>query len=190
MITRYRSYLDYIDEKLSKMFESQKEYIKCKKGCAYCCREGEFPMSELEFVYMMVHYIKLDNKTKDIVNENISNLLEKNREKFYSCPFLINNECSIYQGRPIICRTFGLIYYNKKERFKVPFCVDLGLNYSEVYSKEKEKINPELLTNNYEKPIAFNIERSVLRSKKIEKRFDLFFGEDKSMIDWLKEEFK
>ena len=46
MITRYREYLEFLDKKLTKMFEAQKTFIKCKKGCAYCCREGEYPLSE------------------------------------------------------------------------------------------------------------------------------------------------
>ena len=71
MITKYKKYLEYIDNKLADMFESQKSFIKCKKGCAYCCKEGEFPMSELEFLYMMTHYIKLSQEKLDIVDENI-----------------------------------------------------------------------------------------------------------------------
>ena len=43
MITRYREYLEFLDKKLTKMFEAQKTFIKRKKGCAYCCREGEYP---------------------------------------------------------------------------------------------------------------------------------------------------
>ena len=189
MINRYRDYLEFIDNKLKKMFESQSVYIKCKKGCSLCCKEGEFPMSELEFVYMMLAYMKLSNSLRETVDKQIRALLESNADRLYSCPFLINDECSIYQGRPIICRTFGLIYYNKKERFKVPFCVDLGLNYSDVYNKDTEKIDSAKLIGNTQIS-AFNIERSVLRSKKIERSFELFFGEDKRMADWLEEEFK
>ena len=30
----------------------------------------------------------------------------------YECPFLINNRCCVYSYRGIICRTFGLAYFD------------------------------------------------------------------------------
>ena len=121
------------------MFEAQKPFIKCKEGCAYCCREGEYPISELEYINLMFYYNELEDNIKDRVNENISNLLEKSREKMYECPFLVDNRCSVYPARAIICRTFGLISYDEKGRKRMPFCVDLDLNYSNVYDKETQK---------------------------------------------------
>ena len=35
MITRYRTYLEFLDKELAKMFEAQKSFIKCKEGCAF-----------------------------------------------------------------------------------------------------------------------------------------------------------
>ena len=187
MITRFREYLEFLDQKLAKMFESQKPFIKCKEGCAYCCREGEYPISELEYINLMFYYNELEDSVKDRVNENISNLLEKSREKMYECPFLVDNRCSVYPARAIICRTFGLISYDEKGRKRMPFCVDLDLNYSNVYDKNVHKI-----TGNAEdgtEPAAYNIDRKFLRSSKIEKEFNIYFGEDKPLIEWLEEEF-
>lgn len=183
MITRYRDYLSYLDTKLAKMFESQKPFIKCKKGCAYCCREGEYPMSELEYVNIMLYYNNLDNSIKDKINENISNLLEKSREKMYECPFLIDGECAVYPARAIICRTFGLISYNEKGRKKIPFCVELNLNYADVFDEATSTITG--LSEDGIEPLAFNIDRVFLRSPKVEKEFKIFFGEDKPLIEWL-----
>ena len=54
-------------------------------------------------------------------------------EKGGQCPFLINSKCSIYSHRPIICRVHGLSYLCKNNVAKVPYCVNVGLNYSKVY---------------------------------------------------------
>ena len=96
MITRYREYLEFLDKKLAKMFEAQKTFIKCKKGCAYCCREGEYPLSELEYINMMLYYNELPDDLKTRVDDNIINLLKKAREKMYECPFLVDGICSVY----------------------------------------------------------------------------------------------
>ncbi len=186
MITRYREYLEFLDEKLGKMFEAQKPFIKCKEGCAYCCKEGEYPLTELEYVCMMLAYNELEDEIKDRVTENIINLLKKSREKLYECPFLVDNRCSIYKARGIICRTFGLISYDDKDKKRIPFCVNLDLNYSNVYDKEKHMIVSK--AEDGTEPAAYNITRKVLITPKVEKQFDIFFGEDKSLIDWLAEE--
>lgn len=186
MLTRYREYLNILDTKLEKMFKSQAPFIKCKEGCAYCCKEGEYPLSELEYINLMFCYNELEDSVKDRVNENISNLLNKSREKMYECPFLIDNRCSVYPSRALICRTFGLISYNEKGRKKVPFCVDLGLNYSEAYDKETSMLVK--VAEDGTEPLAYNIDRLTLRSSAIEKDFNIFFGEDKALVDWLKEE--
>ena len=36
--------------------------------------------------------------------------------------------------------------------------------------------------------LAYNIDRKFLRSAKVEKQFDIFFGDDKSLVAWLAEE--
>ena len=186
MINRYRSYLDFIDLKLKGMFENQAPFIKCKKGCDYCCKEGYYPASELEYLNLMLFYNKLEPNTKTVIDDNISVLLNSPAKKFYTCPFLIDGACSIYPARPIICRTFGLMSFNAKGVKKVPFCVDLGLNYAEVYKKEDSTITD---SSEEVEPLAYNIDRGFLRSKSIERDFDLFFGDDKPLIEWLKEDF-
>lgn len=188
MINRFRKYLDFLDEELEVMFNNQKSFIKCKKGCAFCCKEGEYPLSELEYVNLMFYYNnKVCPDVQNLINKNITNLIENSKTKMYKCPFLIDNLCTVYPARGIICRTFGLLSHDKKGKKRIPFCVDLGLNYSEVYDSEKGIITKN--ADDGSEPLAFNIERAVLRSSKAESEFGIFFGEDRSMIDWLREDW-
>ena len=186
MITRYREYLEFLDKKLAKMFEAQKTFIKCKKGCAYCCREGEYPLSELEYINMMLYYNELPDDLKTRGDDNIINLLKKAREKMYECPFLVDGICSVYPARGIICRTFGLISFDEKEKKRIPFCVNLNLNYSEVYDTETQTLLGNAKDGS--EPLAYNINRKFLRGSKVEKEFDIFFGEDKPLVEWLAQE--
>ena len=186
MINRFRKYLEIIDSKLERMFKKQTPFLHCKKGCAYCCKEGEYPLSELEYINLMFYYNSLQYEIKDKINSNIKFLIESNKQKVYTCPFLVDEVCAVYPARPIICRTFGLITFTKEGRSKIPFCVNLGLNYSEVYDKNTSKIIK--CAKDGTEPVAFNIHRRTLRSKEMEDTFEIFFGEDKALIDWLKEE--
>ena len=144
MIENYEQYLDFLTGKLNKFFEAQAPYIFCKRGCAKCCQEGEYPFSQIEFDYLIRGFTSLPKETRFEILNNIAQikLAKKNstEEKFlYQCPFLINNECSVYAYRGIICRSFGLIYTVAGEaKPKIPFCAYKGLNYSNVFEKSIE----------------------------------------------------
>ena len=187
MLNRFIQYLDALDIKLQKMFSHQATFIKCKIGCSKCCENGNYPMSELEYANLLDYYNLLSGKLKNVIDENIKNLLETNKGENYVCPFLIKGICSVYTARPLICRTFGLLSYNKEKEKNIPFCVDLGLNYAEVYDNKTSKSISKGADGTA--PIAFNIDRQYLRSSEFEKEFNICFGEDKKMIDWLREDF-
>ena len=185
-INNYEKFLESINEDLRKIFEYKKEYIYCKKGCSYCCERGDYPISELEFKYLMLGYEKLEPDIKEEIKKNIKKLKNGNKES-YVCPFLINNECSVYAYRGIICRSFGLIYTVAGEaKPKIPFCVYKGLNYSNVFDTETGMIPTEKYKalNIDKEPLAYNVSYNFLTSEDFEKMFKFKFGDKKPLIDW------
>ncbi len=195
-LQNYSKYINFIETKyLNKFFDIQKPYIHCKKGCAACCQTGEYPVSELELMYMIAGFKKLPEelqaqiiaKTDKIKAERIPD----NKEKYlYECPFLIDNVCSIYNNRAIICRTHGLLFYttdkNGKTRKKIPDCVSKGLNYSEVFDPHSNIISPEMWSKSKIpiKPEAYNISREVIIRNAKTLKFNIDFGQSKALIDW------
>lgn len=194
MIEDYKKYLALIEKKLlNKYFEAQKEYIFCKEGCSGCCKSGEYPTSELELMYLMEGYQNLPPDLQAVIAQNsdkIKSHREQSGEKLYQCPFLINNKCSVYEHRLIICRTHGLMYYLPSEdgviRNKIPACCNDGLNYSQVYDSKQKTITSETWGNSGIKaePVAYNISREVLTNNSVTKELRLEFGESKALIDW------
>ena len=92
----------------------------------------------------------------------------------------------------IICRTFGLSYYDYNEQsgkneLKFPFCVLQGLNYSEVYDKETKGFSTELFNESGYKnePMAHNLGVESLMNKFGKDVMRLEFGKLKMLIDWL-----
>ena len=200
-LSNYLLYLDIIISKLNRFFENQKEYIFCHQGCSKCCQNAQFPYTEIEFLLLMEGYKLLDKNFKKIVNDNIAltienkkqHLLNSPNEKFrYTCPFLINNQCSVYNFRGIVCRSFGLMTFNMENKNSpaVPFCAYEGLNYSNVLDPKTNKISKEMYKdkNLKEEPIAFNADYYTLIDDEIAKSFDFIFGQTKPLIDWLKQE--
>lgn len=187
----YLIYLSYIDKKLEKYFNDQAPYIFCKKGCARCCQYGDYPFSEIEIKYLMEGFSTLSQDKKQAILKNIEKIKEEKQnftgEQFtYQCPFLLNNECSVYQHRGIICRTFGLISAREDENSKIPFCAYEGLNYSNVLDAENGIISEEkfLALNTDQEPLAYNIRYKTLTNNNFEEVFKIKFGEVKSLIDW------
>ena len=160
----YKNFLDQLDKRLSLYSELHNKFIKCKKGCSICCEKGDYPLSQLELEYLMQGFIALNNEEKNIVKNNINQM-----KKGGKCPFLVNNECSVYTYRPIICRVYGIAYLCAKNIVKTPYCVNEGLNYSEVYKDGEIIINP----------IKENLDTPTLL-----KEFE--FGEIRNLFDWLK----
>ncbi len=160
---KYQEFLKKLDARLAKYFKNQSSHIRCQKGCYFCCEKGDYPVSEIELRYLMLGFSKLDNKLKKTVQNNFLQMQEGGQ-----CPFLIENLCSIYSYRPIICRVHGLAYLCKDKFVKVPYCANSGLNYTEIYK------NGEFLSE----PIKENLD-----TKNLLKDFE--YGEIRNLYDWL-----
>ena len=194
----YEKFIRVITKRLDEHFEDQKEYLCCKEGCALCCQSGEYPCTSAELEYLSIGFSYLPSDIQNIIFSNIDKIKKEKTdftgEKFlYTCPFLIDNKCSVYSHRMLVCRTFGLIYFNenaevsKTNPLKVPFCFEKGLNYSKVYDKEKNNLSiakcKELGYKN--EPIAYNLNFKQLRERVGKDMLNIDFGEEKSLIDWL-----
>ena len=182
----FKLFLQSVDEDLKKIFDYQKEYLFCKKGCSLCCEQGDYPLSQIEFEYLMEYFIKLDDDTKTLINQNIKKIKEIN-EDLYSCPFLINHSCSVYSHRPFVCRTFGVLTEDAKGNPAFPSCATKGLNFSQIYDKEKKHLSADLVEKNHFKifPKIFRLNNKVIMNLPRAKELDIKFGEAKRLIDFL-----
>ena len=158
-----------------------------------CCETGLYPVTQVEFEYLLEGIKKLPKETVDEIRENIKKAKEQNADKsdgfgYYQCPFLINKGCSIYEHRAIVCRTYGLLQFlsdeNGKDSFYIPCCVTEGLNYSSVYDADAQKISSEKYKESglHIEPLSFNIGLKYLY--KCEFAGNIDFGEHKNLIDW------
>jgi Fe-S-cluster containining protein len=85
--------------------------MKCRNGCDLCCID--FSVFPVEF-YFILNELKKEN-IKSGINEDL---------KTEICVFLKNHSCSIYNQRPIMCRTHGLplLYANDDGEYELSAC--------------------------------------------------------------------
>lgn len=93
-----KEYPQYIKQENTK----RQKQIACSKGCSVCCKNPKVPILPFEIMGLSWYLTELMEETKkEIILEQI-----KNHKSTLQCPFLLNEECSIYPVRPIACRIF------------------------------------------------------------------------------------
>ena len=201
ILRNYVLYLQVITNKINSFFEEQKDYIMCHQGCAKCCKGAQFPFTEIEFRFLLEGFVQLDEELKMKILRQIDDVLAQkceynknhNDKKFrYDCPFLVNDNCAVYNYRGLICRSFGLMTFinGSKEKSKMPFCAFEGLNYSNVLDPETSTVSTEKFKalNIETVPKAFNIDYyTTLTNNSMGESFGFEFGEEKPLINWLEE---
>lgn len=76
MLKEYEEFLKDFDSIISQLFENQKKYVKCHKGCSLCCEIGEYPFSQLEFAYLTQGYLQLPENRKNFSSTKYSKLVD------------------------------------------------------------------------------------------------------------------
>lgn len=139
---KYTSLRAKIDRLSHQLFDLHHSQIQCKKGCDLCCMD--YSIFPIEFFYIKS---KLKNTELPAFDE---------KDKSGSCVFLKNHECTIYEHRPIICRTHGLplLYMNNEsEEWELSAC-DLNFtnfeDFDDANTFPQDKFNSRLFLLNEE----------------------------------------
>jgi Fe-S-cluster containining protein len=147
----FNDYIDLrnqIDSECDKLLEKHSSNMKCDLGCSSCCQSFKIFPIEFDWIKSQIQ------KTNPSINKNTNN---------DECCFLVDDKCTIYEHRPIICRTHGfpLARFNEEyEAFDILYCQLNFENYplsnfnnNNVYFEDTNnnklyKINQEYLNNN------------------------------------------
>jgi uncharacterized protein len=90
----YHTLTKDIDALSLSLEKTHAKHLNCKKGCDLCCMAiSVFP---IEYYAIKAELEKLKLPSLPIPKDNAQ------------CRFLVDHSCSIYQSRPVICRTHGL----------------------------------------------------------------------------------
>jgi uncharacterized protein len=110
----YYTLRNKIDSLAQKLFTRHANYIKCRMKCDLCCMD--YSILPVEF-HSILNELK-KNKDKLQLNPN-----EKRKDES-ECIFLKNNLCTIYESRPLICRTHGLplLFTNDDYEWELSTC--------------------------------------------------------------------
>lgn len=120
---------------------------QCKSGCARCCY-ADLSVFEVEAQNIRNWFSILPQNEKSLLREKWSvpqkEALTFQNEQQKSCVFLHDEKCSIYEARPLICRTQGLpLKFKDNNDVYIDIC---PLNDSILQvSEEPDVLNLELV---------------------------------------------
>lgn len=143
-------------EAASKSYQS-KVNLPCLEGCGKCCNSPEVEASPLEMLPAALSLLR-NGKAEETLNQ-----LEYGSPEtcyFYEKHNAEGNlgKCSIYQERPILCRSFATNAYSNKYGTKtLSVCKEIKKTYPQAY--EAVSSRAELLQ---EAPLTANWTRQLL----------------------------
>jgi len=115
----YRQLLEQVDKWTVEMTQRYQRHLACRKGCDLCCQR-KFSVSAVEAYSIASLFHRLPETLQRAV-----------RKRKTSCTFLVKGACSVYEARPVICRTFGLpsLHRNEGGEGEISWC---ELNFTNV----------------------------------------------------------
>jgi hypothetical protein len=138
---KYTSIRAEADKLCLRLEQEHKENITCTRGCYHCCMD--FRIFPVEFYSILKETEGRDLKINNKISER-------------ACPFLINGLCSIYESRPLICRTHGLpLLYMEDDKWQMSWC-ELNFtgrnipDFSESNTFPQDRFNSRLFMLNSE----------------------------------------
>jgi len=113
----YTHALKQLDSSVLGLQQEQQRYLQCKRGCSSCCTDA-----------FRIRYIEAKILLAQLTPETRQNLQKTSEQREGQCVFLVDQACSVYDYRPILCRAYGLIL---KASDSIGTC---PLNYTELES--------------------------------------------------------
>ena len=160
--------------------------FKCQK-CGHCCRvfgniSNCLPLWEWEVNRLKElakqKRISFNVKPVDLVFDKRTNLAVCVHYWLDApCPFLINNECSIYEKRPLVCKGFPMV----NNPFFSGKTFDLNIGDCNAFTFDEFKL-----------AIKGNIENTItqLPKQEIAEKYKKFFGEEIFINSFIIEQIK
>lgn len=112
LLSQYETLVQWCDDFFKAMAKRHGAAITCHAGCDSCCNRESVTALEAEVILRHIEKTGLDALAP-----------EPGR-----CIFLAEGRCTVYDARPLICRTHGLLLWTKSENRLYRSCT---LNYGD-----------------------------------------------------------
>ncbi len=104
----YRQLVEVVDRLAAQLTAHYGSHLVCRAGCSGCCHH-HLSIFAVEAAAVGEAVQKLSREKRARIQRQARQVREREaRGEPVACPLLVDECCSIYESRPIICRTQGL----------------------------------------------------------------------------------
>jgi Fe-S-cluster containining protein len=104
----YRQLIEQVDELTAKLSVHYASHLVCRAGCSGCCHH-HLSVFAVEAEAVREAIVALPNQIRGVIEQQAREVIKREAAcEPVACPLLVENRCSIYEARPLICRTQGL----------------------------------------------------------------------------------
>jgi hypothetical protein len=104
----YRQLVEQVDRLAARLASRYARHLACRAGCSGCCHHhlSVFPV-EADAAREAIE--ALPPEIRAVVERQAREITRREADdQPVACPLLVEDRCSIYEARPLICRTQGL----------------------------------------------------------------------------------
>lgn len=122
--TTYQYLIEQVDALAAALSRHYTRHLVCRAGCSGCCHH-HLSVFAVEAENLREAFELLPEELRSRVKAQAREVVRRESQgEPVACPMLIDDRCSIYASRPLICRTQGLPLLMETEdgRQEVDFC--------------------------------------------------------------------
>jgi Fe-S-cluster containining protein len=106
----------YTDQMIATLNERYKPALDCREGCSFCCRKPGVLASAPELLRVLDHVNQTFSETERAALAERARSYAQRMEgrdvnapldESVPCPLLVNERCSVYSARPLVCRGYN-----------------------------------------------------------------------------------
>jgi Fe-S-cluster containining protein len=120
----YQQLIEGVDDLTSQLNERYQAHLQCGAGCSGCCHH-HLSVFAVEAAVLTEAIQALPEVQQARIRQQAKDVQEREaRGEHVACPLLVDNLCSVYESRPLICRTQGLplLYEADDGAQEIDFC--------------------------------------------------------------------
>jgi len=106
----------FADEAIGIVTEDYRPALQCRKSCSYCCRKPGVLVSVPELLRILQHVSEefseeevsaLHDRSSQYAAQVRGHDVNRATDQSVACPLLVNDLCSVYEVRPLVCRGYN-----------------------------------------------------------------------------------
>jgi Fe-S-cluster containining protein len=106
----------YVDEAQLVIMDEYRPRLHCRAACSYCCCKPNVLVSVPELVRLLDHIertfaadavARVRDRARRYAVQMAGRSLDEPTNESVPCPLLVDDRCSVYQVRPLVCRGYN-----------------------------------------------------------------------------------